>query len=95
MRISPFGTIKVVIVLYMNELVPRSSALAETFPAILRRASKNACFAAVEFFSACLSNPHTRRAYTRPVGRFIEELPGSDPTRNLARAACVISSTPW
>ena len=59
--------------------------------------------------SAKISNPHTRRAYARPVGRFlawceeqgielrqvtpglagrfIEELPGSDPTRNLALAA--------
>ena len=103
------GTIKVVIVLYMNELVPRTGALAETFPAILQRAGKNACFAADEFFSARLSNPHTRRAYARPVGRFLawceeqgielrqvapglagrflEELPGSDPTKNLALAA--------
>ena len=59
--------------------------------------------------SAKISNPHTRRAYARPVerflawceeqgielrqvtpglaGRFIQELPGSDPTRNLALAA--------
>ena len=79
------------------------------FPALLQRAGKPACFAADEFFSARISNPHTRRAYARPVGRFltwceeqgielrqvtpgragrfIEELPGSDPTRNLALAA--------
>ena len=91
----------------MNELAPRSEA--GTFPAILQRAGKNALFAADEFFSARISNPHTRRAYARPVGRFlawceeqgielrqvtpglagrfIEELPGSDPTRNLALAA--------
>ena len=88
---------------------PCSAALSETFPAILQRAGKNAIFAADEFFSARISNPHTRRAYARPVGRFlawceeqgielrqvtpwlascfIEELPGSDPTRNLALAA--------
>ena len=93
----------------MNELAPRSETLAGTFPAILQRAGKNALFAADEFFSARLSNPHTRRAYARPVGRFlswceeqgielrqvtpglagrfIEELPGSDPTKNLALAA--------
>ena len=93
----------------MNELVPRTSALSETFPAILQRAGKNAIFAADEFFSAKISNPHTRRAYARPVGRFlawceeqgielsqvtpglagrfIEELPGSDPTKNQALAA--------
>ncbi len=104
-----YSTIKVVIVLYVNELAPRSETLAGTFPAILQRAGKNALFAADEFFSARISNPHTRRAYARPVGRFlawceeqgielrqvtpglagrfIEELPGSDPTRNLALAA--------
>ena len=93
----------------MNVLVPRTGALSEAFPAILQRAGKAACFAADEFFSAKISNPHTRRAYARPVGRFltwceaqgielrqvtpglagrfIEELPGSDPTRNLALAA--------
>ena len=93
----------------MNQLVPRTTALAETVPALLQRAGRNAVFAADEFFSAKISNPHTRRAYARPVGRFlawfeeqgielrqvtpglagrfIEELPGSDPTRNLALAA--------
>ena len=44
---------------------------SEGFPAILRRAGSNACFAADEFFSAQLSNPHTRRAYGRAVGRFL------------------------
>ena len=93
----------------MNVLVPRPGALSKTFPAILQRAGKAACFAADEFFSAKISNPHTRRAYARPVGRFltwceaqgielrqvtpglagrfIEDLPGSDPTKNLALAA--------
>ena len=55
----------------MNELVPRSAALSETFPAILQRAGKNALFAADEFFSAQVSNPHTRRAYGRAVSRFL------------------------
>ena len=93
----------------MNVLVPRTGALSKAFPAILQRAGTAACFAADEFFAAKISNPHTRRAYARPVGRFltwceaqgielrqvtpglagrfIEELPGSDPTRNLALAA--------
>ena len=106
---SPYRTIKYVIVLYMNELIPRSGTLSETFPALLQRAGKNALFAADEFFSAKISNPHTRRAYARPVGRFLtwcdeqgielrqvtpglagrflEELPGSDPTKNQALAA--------
>ena len=96
---------------YMNVLVPRPGALSEAFPAILQRAGKAACFAADEFFAAQISNPHTRRAYARPVGRFltrceaqgielrqvtprrfIEDLPGSDPTRNLALAALSLSS---
>ena len=90
-------------------LVPRPGARSKAFPAILQRAGKAACFAADEFFAAQISNPHTRRAYARPVGRFltwcqaqgielcqvtpglpgrfIEDLPGSDPTRNLALAA--------
>ena len=94
---------------YMNVLVPPTSALADAFPAILQKAGKAACLAADEFFAAKISNPHTRRAYARPVGRFlawceaqgielrqvtpglagrfIEELPGSDPTKNLALAA--------
>ena len=55
----------------MNAIVPRTSALSVAFPAILQRAGKAACFAADEFFSARLSNPHTRRAYARPVGRFL------------------------
>ena len=56
---------------YMNVLVPRTGALSEAFRAILQRAGKAACFAADEFFAAKISNPHTRRAYARPVGRFL------------------------
>ena len=102
---------------FMSKLIPDSqlpspstpNELAATFPAILQRAGKTACFAADEFFSARISNPHTRRAYGRSVkrflewcenqsielrqvtpglaGRFIEELPGSAPTKNQALAA--------
>ena len=45
--------------------------LEGTFPAVLVRAGKAACFAADEFFSARLSNPHTRTAYARHVSRFL------------------------
>lgn len=38
----------------------------------LQRAGGNAAFAADEFFSACVSNEHTRRAYGRAVGRFLD-----------------------
>ena len=54
-------------------LVPKSHSLriAEDMPAILQRAGQNAVFAADEFFRATISNPHTRRAYGRAVGRFL------------------------
>ena len=45
--------------------------LKGTFPAILVRAGKAACFAADEFFSARISNPHTRIAYAHQVSRFL------------------------
>ena len=60
-----------------QELVPTPpDSLAETdlkgtFPSILVRAGRTACFAADEFFSARISNPHTRTAYARQVSRFL------------------------
>ena len=45
--------------------------LQGTFPAILVRAGKAACFAADEFFSARISNSHTRTAYAHQVSRFL------------------------
>ena len=51
MSVCHNSTIKYVIVLYMNAIVPRTSALSVAFPAILQRAGKAACFAADEFFS--------------------------------------------
>ena len=50
---------------------PQASPIAGTAPAILRRAGRNALFAADEFFRATISNAHTRRAYARAVGRFL------------------------
>ena len=46
-------------------------AAASQHPA-LHRAGGNAVFATDEFFSACISNEHTRRAYGRAVGRFLD-----------------------
>ena len=56
-----------------SALRPASHALDVTHlaPAVLLRAGKNALFAADEFFAARISNPHTRRAYARIVGRFL------------------------
>ena len=38
----------------------------------LERAGQHAVFATDEFFSACVVNPHTRRAYSRAVRRFLD-----------------------
>ena len=60
-----------------EELVPKNpdslpaTELQRTFPAVLARAGKAACFAVDEFFRARLSNPHTRTAYVHQVGRFL------------------------
>ena len=56
-----------------NALHPagRPSRRGARVPAILLRAGENAAFAADEFFSAHISNSHTRRAYGRAVGRFL------------------------
>ena len=50
---------------------PAENEHGGTFPAILVRAGKAACFAADEFFSARISNPHTRTAYAHQVSRFL------------------------
>lgn len=44
------------------------TGLEAAFPAVLLRAGLAACFPADEFFSARISNPHTRRAYDRAIG---------------------------
>ena len=79
--VLPIGGLRVavqyVIVLVMTDssITPnRSGGLPEVagdFPAILQRAGAAACFAADEFFSAMISNAHTRRAYARAVSQFL------------------------
>ncbi len=58
-----------------KSIVPGSRALVvrepdTALPALLARAGGNAAFAWDEFVRATLSNPHTRRAYARVIGRF-------------------------
>ncbi|HTT77121.1 MAG TPA: tyrosine-type recombinase/integrase [Candidatus Binataceae bacterium] len=56
----------------MKAIVPvKRGQLQAEVPAVLVRAGANAVFAAEEFFQATLNNPHTRRAYTRAVARFL------------------------
>lgn len=47
-------------------------ALTDELPAIITRAGPNAVFAAQEFFSGLIRNPHTRRAYRKAVVDFLE-----------------------
>ena len=54
-----------------TEYSPAETDLEGTFPAILVRAGASACLAADEFFSARISNPHTRTAYAHQVSRFL------------------------
>ena len=65
----------IVLVMKDSSLAPNRSgplpAAGGDFPAILVRAGAAACFAADEFFSAMISNAHTRRAYARAVGQFL------------------------
>ena len=55
----------------------------------LQRAGQHAVFATDEFFSACVVNPHTRRAYSRAVRRFLDwcELQNIDLARVTPGAA--------
>ena len=74
-----------------TDLVPNPPArpAGDAVPAILQRAGPNALFAADEFFRATISNPHTRRAYARAVGRFLSwcENQGLDLVRVTPGAA--------
>jgi site-specific recombinase XerD len=54
-----------------NELVLRAPSEAVAVPALIEQAGGNARFAYDEFFGATIVNPHTRRAYSRTVDRFL------------------------
>src|SRR3954451_19174186 len=60
-----------------QELVPieRGAVLAvkeKELPALVTRAGAAAVFAAEEFLSGKIRNPHTRKAYERAVRKFLE-----------------------
>ncbi len=46
--------------------------LAGELPDIIHRAGRNAVFAAQEFFTGLVRNPHTRRAYMKAVTNFLQ-----------------------
>ena len=51
----------------MNQLVALAAAKA---PALISAAGDRAAYRFLEFFTAQIRNPHTRRAYVRAVGAF-------------------------
>ena len=62
---------------------PTEYELGGAYPAVLVRAGKAACFAADVFFSARISNPHTRTAYARAVGQFLSWCEDQDRAKYL------------
>src|ERR1700678_2100294 len=55
----------------MNELVPITAANA---PALVAAAGSRASYRFLEFFTAQIRNPHTRRAYARAAAEFFDWL---------------------
>ena len=55
----------------MNELVPITAANA---PALVAAAGARASYRFLEFFTAQIRNPHTRRAYARAAAEFFDWL---------------------
>src|SRR5215203_6625510 len=51
----------------MNHLIPLATANA---PALVTAAGDRAAYRFLEFFTAQIRNPHTRRAYVRAIGAF-------------------------
>jgi integrase/recombinase XerC len=54
----------------MSQIVPVSRS-AVVLPALVAASGGNAGIRFLEFFAAQISNPHTRRAYSRAVGEFL------------------------
>src|SRR5690349_24358657 len=52
----------------MSQLVPLASSFST--PALITAAGNRAAYRFLEFFTAQIRNPHTRRAYVRAVGAF-------------------------
>ena len=59
----------------MNQLVPFSAA--HRLPAPIAAAGERAAYRFLEFFTAQIRNPNTRRAYARAVGDFLTWLEGA------------------
>src|SRR5829696_8152245 len=51
----------------MNQIVPFTGSHS---PALVKAAGDRAAYGFLEFFTAQIRNPHTRRAYVRAVGAF-------------------------
>jgi site-specific recombinase XerD len=57
----------------MNELAPISSP-ASRVPAVITVGGEKTAYRFLEFFTANISNPHTRRAYARAATEFFDWL---------------------
>jgi site-specific recombinase XerC len=65
----------------MNELVPITAANA---PALVAAAGARASYRFLEFFTAQIRNPHTRRAYARATTEFFDWLQAKGVTQLAA-----------
>ncbi len=65
----------------MNQLAP---LIADRAPALIAAAGARASFRFLEFFTAQIRNPHTRRAYARAATEFFAWLEARGVTRLLA-----------
>jgi hypothetical protein len=64
----------------MNQLVP----FADRAPALVAAAGARASYRFLEFFTAQIKNPNTRRAYARAVVEFFDWLAARGVTRRAA-----------
>jgi site-specific recombinase XerD len=65
----------------LNQLVPVSASRA---PALIAASGARASYRFLEFFTAQIRNPHTRRAYARAAGEFFDWLEARGVTRLAA-----------
>ena len=65
----------------MNQLVPITAAHA---PALIAASGARASYRFLEFFTANIRNPHTRRAYARAAGEFFDWLEAHGVTQLAA-----------
>ena len=66
---------------------PARALIATRAPALVAAAGSRASFRFLEFFTAQIRNPHTRRAYARAAGEFFDWLQAKGVTQINSRTA--------